>query len=227
MRNAATGFGYSYHVLPSLPSVRCPAAVSVVSKTRAELNADELLPEELSVTTNFSAKRLAEFSLGRACAHDILSSLGYANFPVRVAETRQPLWPTGLVGSISHAGDIAICAIVPAREVLSIGIDIETLTQESFDLLEEVMNETERAALPAKSGERPYLAKLFFSAKEAVFKCQFPLTGKWLEFKEVSLVPDFANRVFSTVIEIPGRSLTLTGTWDVSDQHILSVAWIT
>ncbi len=212
---------------PGLPSVRCPPAVSIASKTRDELTPNVLLPEERSVTTNFSEKRLVEFSLGRACAHEILSTLGYADFPVRMAETRQPVWPKDLVGSISHTGDIAVCVIAPAQEVAGIGVDIETLAQESFDLLEEVMSETERTTLLVTSGERPHLAKLLFSAKEAVFKCQFPLTGKWLEFKEVNLVLDFTNRVFSTQIETPSRSLALTGTWDISDQHILSVAWIT
>lgn len=211
---------------PSLPIVRCPPGVRVAAKSSSELNADVLLPEETKAANNFSEKRLTEYTLGRACAREILSTLGYADFPVRIGEARQPLWPKGLVGSISHAGDTAICAIAPARKITGIGIDIETITEETFDLLELVQSDDEHTALLALSNDCHYLAKLLFSAKESVFKCQFPLTGNWLEFKDVTLVLDIVNRIFSTKIQNQARTITITGTWDVSDRLILSMAWL-
>lgn len=200
--------------------------MSIACKTGAELNTVELLAEEATAATHFSRKRLAEFSLGRACAREILAALGYAEFPLRVGDARQPLWPPGLTGSISHAGDMAICAIAPVQDIAGIGIDIETVTHESFDLLEMVASSRERAAMTAMPADFHYLPKLLFSAKESVFKCQFPLTRQWLEFQDVSLALDFAHRGFATTITDRNETLAITGTWDVTDRYILTVAWL-
>jgi 4'-phosphopantetheinyl transferase EntD len=34
---------------------------------------------------------------------------------------------------------------------------------------------------------RPELATKFFCAKEAFYKCQYPVTGQWLDFHEVAV----------------------------------------
>lgn len=210
----------------SLPIVRCPEAVRVASKSGAELNDNMLLPEEASATANFSKKRLDEFTLGRVCAREVLATMGYAGFPVRVGDARQPVWPENLVGSISHTGDIAICAIARAQDIVGIGIDIELISPDSFDLLGIVASAKEHATLSPSLKHSSYMAKLLFSAKESVFKCQFPLTGKWLEFKDVTLTLDHESRQFETEIEVPGRTLGISGTWDMTAQYILTIGWI-
>lgn len=210
----------------SLPILRCPPTVMVCCKSASELNTDVLLAEEASATTNFSEKRLAEFKLGRACARELLTSLGYADFPVRVGESRQPLWPDGLIGSISHTREFALCAIAPQQQITGLGIDIEVIEQEAFDLLAMVTSSEELERIRAKVTGCHYLAKLLFSAKESVFKCQFTFTGEWLEFKDVSLNLDFVRRLFTTSIKDHDSLFNISGTWDVTDRHIVTAAWI-
>lgn len=212
-------------LLPPLPTLRCPAVAMLSSKTCAELKSDSLLPEEAIATKKFSQKRLTEFSLGRACARDILATLGYADFPVRVGEARQPLWPKGLVGSISHVDEIAVCAVASIQDLAGLGIDIETIATETFDLFEMVTSDAEQNSIIAAPAQCSYLAKLLFSAKEAVFKCQFPLTGKWLEFRDVTLNLDFSQRRFATTLPDRVGTFMVSGLWDINDQYIVSVAW--
>lgn len=211
---------------PPFPALRCPVAVRTANRTGAHLEPDVLLPEEASAAKHFSQKRLTEFSLGRACAHDVLSALGHADFPVRVGPARQPLWPKELVGSISHVANLAISAVAPIQDLAGLGIDIETIAEETFDLLKLVTSASEDSTITATATECTYLAKLLFSAKEAVFKCQFPLTGKWLEFRDVSLSLDFSQRQFSTILDGSADTVRISGAWEISDQYILSIAWI-
>ena len=210
----------------ALPLIRCPQAVRVIGKTADQLDAYELMQEEASAATKFSARRLREFKLGRACARELLVTLGFADFPVRVGSSRQPIWPAELTGSISHAGEIAICAIAAKQQVAGIGIDIEVIAPETFDLFATVASDAERERFPLQT-DCDYLAKLLFSAKESVFKCQFPLTGQWLDFKDVSLALDFANGRFMTAVTHQNNKLSIVGTWDISEQHIVTAAWIT
>ena len=216
----------STQLASTLPFLRCPPAVRVSCKIASALNEDVLLPEEASATTNFSQKRLAEFKLGRACVHEIFASLGFADVPLRVGESRQPLWPEGLVGSISHTGDIAICAIASKQDIAGIGIDIEAIESEAFDLLTMVASPAELERMHAPRASCNYLAKLLFSAKESVFKCQFTVTGKWRDFKDVNLELDFENKVFATSLKDYDNTINILGAWDVTTQHIVTAAWI-
>src|ERR1700692_4432176 len=61
-----------------------------------------LLPDEKQYHRGAVQKRAEEFAAGRACAHRLLAEFGIVDFPVKVAADRQPLWPEGLVGSITH-----------------------------------------------------------------------------------------------------------------------------
>jgi 4'-phosphopantetheinyl transferase EntD len=73
--------------------------------------------------------------------------------------------------------------------VIGIGIDAERDRPLPSAVAERVMDPVERAALGVEV-ERDGL--VVFSAKEAVFKALNPLTGRWLEFEDVTvrLAPD-------------------------------------
>src|SRR5208282_5779110 len=61
-----------------------------------------LLPEEAAYLGRSVPKRAQEFAAGRVCARRALAELGVVDFPLRVGEDREPLWPEGTVGSITH-----------------------------------------------------------------------------------------------------------------------------
>ena len=70
-------------------------------------------------------KRRREFVTARRCAREALASLGQAPGPIGVGPSREPQWPAGLVGSITHTRGFRAAAVAPQSVVASIGIDAE------------------------------------------------------------------------------------------------------
>jgi 4'-phosphopantetheinyl transferase EntD len=87
--------------------------------------------------------------------------------------------------------------VARAEDVRSIGIDLEPATPLKESLWRRVCTQKERDwlhELPAPG----LTGKILFSAKEAVYKCQYPLTSKFLGFHavEVELDDDSFRAVF-------------------------------
>ena len=132
-------------------------------------------------------KRRREFSAGRALAHALLDELGAPDTALLPGARRQPLWPTGFVGSISHADEA--CAVVVARsEALSlVGVDLEEDGPLPERVGEHVLRPEEVAGLVAVPGGAARAGRLAFSAKECVYKALAPRLDRVLEFQEVGL----------------------------------------
>lgn len=147
-----------------------------------------LHPLERVEVRNAVPKRVREFTAGRTCARIALERLGYENIAIPVGKRRQPVWPEGIAGSISHAGNHCIAAVCTRNHFTSLGVDIEQATPLSESLVDLVCSREERNRLANGAGSSTgLLAKFMFSAKEAVFKCLFPVYGEELEFHDVSL----------------------------------------
>ena len=162
---------------------------------------DALLPEEAERTRGFSPKRLAEYRATRHCARKALARLGIRNFPVLSAADRAPIWPEGVAGSITHTGDLEAgwcgVAVASKRDLSSLGIDAEDDTPLPDDIWEEVLTSAERDVLANLSRqERGLRAKIAFSAKEALYKCQYPLSGEFLGFQELAISLDTERTAF-------------------------------
>ena len=95
-----------------------PIAMSLSARERASLGPAD-------------AKRVCEFESGRAYAKRALAMLGVHNVDLPVGPSRAPLWPSGVVGSITHVmdsryGTFAGAAVARADAVQAVGIDFET-----------------------------------------------------------------------------------------------------
>ena len=135
------------------------------------------------------AKRRREYSAGRACARDAMATLGLAPVALPASRDRLPAWPPGIVGSITHDNRVAAAAVARRADgVRSVGIDLEPGEPLPGEIYDTVCLPEEMRWLGAQSEPaRGLLARALFSAKEAAFKCQFPLTGRMLEFDEVAV----------------------------------------
>lgn len=134
------------------------------------------------------AKRVGEFAAGRLCAREALAQLGIAGFPLLVGADRRPLWPEGVVGSITHTHGYGAAVAAPARQIRAIGVDAEVIGRVKPALWPKVCTPQEIAwleRLPQREQEQ--LAALVFSAKEAFYKCQYGLTQGWVGFQDVAL----------------------------------------
>ena len=148
-----------------------------------------LVGSENSSTTNMSPRRLVEFTAGRACARAALHELDMAPCAVPVGHNREPVWPDGTVGSITHSGEFAAAVAAPVSVLGAIGIDIEPAEPLEAELIARICLPTELSRLGDWT-DTPRWAKALFAAKEAVYKCLWPRTSLFLEFDEVELVLD-------------------------------------
>jgi 4'-phosphopantetheinyl transferase EntD len=152
--------------------------------TRAQ---SALFPEEEALVSDASPSRRLEFLEGRACAHAALRKLGYDEAPILRGKDRQPRWPSGFVGSISHTD--SFCAVAVARETdcAGLGLDVETDLPVSEDFARRVCSERELLRC-AQHGSSAQLARVVFSAKESVYKLQHPLSGIVLYWRDLEVL---------------------------------------
>ena len=149
---------------------------------------------DLDPVINAVTSRQREYIAGRVLARELLDRIGVNAQTIASGPKREPLWPTGIVGSISH--NERSCAVVVAQNsvVTSVGIDIETIGRIARHLWANLFTEEETEHLlqlePAAQSRQ---ATVFFSIKEAFYKYQFPLTQSWVGFRDVSVHQEDAS----------------------------------
>jgi 4'-phosphopantetheinyl transferase EntD len=147
-----------------------------------------LHPAEAQCVARAVPKRLGEFAAGRACAHAALAQLQIADYPLRMGAEREPLWPAGIVGSITHSGSFCGAALARSAEIMGLGVDVEQRSAVRPELWRAVSTAQELEWLHRlPEAQARTMAAVVFSAKEAFFKCQFPLTRQWLGFAHVAI----------------------------------------
>lgn len=88
------------------------------------------------------------------------------------------------MGSITHTETWCAAAVGPAGRFRSIGLDAEPAAPLDGELWATVLTPEERQWLAHRPPRhRGTLARLLFSAKEAAFKCQYPITRALLDFE--------------------------------------------
>ena len=141
-------------------------------------------------------KRRREFAAGRRAARMALVTMGHPSVHLPIGENRAPIWPDGVVGSISHSDTICIAVTAPSRQIAAIGVDVEDDRLLSPELEPLICTPTEREWLARHpKHHRRRMGMLVFSAKEAAFKCQFALSHRMLGFDalEIHLSDDIGH----------------------------------
>jgi len=147
-----------------------------------------LTKPELAFISHCAPKRIDDFTRGRACAHRGMSELGLREVSLLAGEKREPLWPEDIVGSITHTTGFAAAVVARRREIEALGIDCEVIDSVGPDLWERICTPVERERLGQLPQEQARQhAALIFAAKEAFYKCQFPMSHEWVGFEDVSI----------------------------------------
>jgi len=163
-----------------------PFPIGVGIRRRANTTPALHALEEQSLGPRAVERRRVYFSMGRAAARDALAEFGIYGVAIERGPSGEPLWPEGVVGAISHAGDLAIALVGRQDDYAGLGIDVEQLSR----------GLTARAArLVCTPAEMEWVnpeadttrLTMLFSAKEAVFKALFPIEGVWLGFADAEL----------------------------------------
>lgn len=189
-----------------------------------------LFPEEEKVIERAVDKRRREFTTARLCARTALGKLGLPPAPILPGPRGAPQWPQGVVGSITHCEGYRGAVLGSSAEVWTVGIDAEPNGPVPGGVLEAIALPEERAELRRLSAGHPHVHwdRMLFSAKESVYKAWFPLTGRWLDFHEASIVFDPSARTFSARLLVPGPQVngtrlgSFSGRWMVDRGLILT-----
>ena len=138
-----------------------------------------------------SVSRKEHYRSGRICAGEVLSKLGTLGQPVlRDPQTREPLWPEGISGAITHCGKWAAAAAGKTSDVSGIGIDLEDLERQVDSRISRHVCIPEEQKWLQECGE-DFLEqnlKIIFSAKESIFKAFFPYTRTYLHFHDARIL---------------------------------------
>lgn len=173
-------------------------------------------PDENIHVAGSVEKRRRDFALGRACARAALAELGHGDAVIAKGADGAPLWPPGLVGSITHTGGYAAALIGESRNFAGIGVDAEQAGGVTRDLWPRLFTAAEQEMLRTQAD--PLLAAtLVFSAKEASYKA-WALKGA-LDFREIEVALEEGGFVAAR----PGARLR--GRYVLEKGVVLVAAW--
>jgi 4'-phosphopantetheinyl transferase EntD len=163
----------------------------------------ELAEGEAELIARAVASRRREFSTGRRLARRLLAERGVVAGPILRDDDRVPIWPAQFTGSISHSRDYAVVALCAAEDCFGVGVDVEPDEPVQPGIERIVCTEAERRWLDAADTEetaRGRRVKLFFSAKEAVYKAFYPRVRVFWGFHDVTLELDEPSGRFDAIL---------------------------
>lgn len=166
-----------------------------------------LFAEEETVIARAMDNRRREFTTVRHCARQALAALGRPAGPLLPGERGAPIWPDGVVGSMTHCTGYRAAAVADRGDVASLGIDAEPHGPLPDRVVQAVALPRERRMLAGLARREPsvHWGRLLFSAKESVYKAWFPLTRTWLGFEEAEVEIDPVSGAFHARLLKEGR----------------------
>ncbi|WP_199609996.1 4'-phosphopantetheinyl transferase family protein [Flocculibacter collagenilyticus] len=145
-------------------------------------------------------KRQAEFLIGRYCAQQVLKHFKINALSIPVGTQRQPIWPQGVVASISHTDSIGMCALGIDNDTDFLGVDVERWLDlhTAAEIKQSIINIDEEHLLQSYSINDQYfsfeqLLTITFSAKETLFKALHKYVGQFFGFEAAEVVEFCAN----------------------------------
>jgi enterobactin synthetase component D len=185
-------------LLGPAPHPRCPGAVGVaLALPRLAALIDiarvEGLPADIAASV---PRRRLSYVAGRLCAEHALRRLGTGG-PVGRGAGREPLWPAGVLGTITHTDATACALVAPAERAgrtearYGLGIDSQTIVDEDGlgAVLSVCCTPAERGPLLEgfAAGERGLAGTIVFALKEAFYKAIHPTVGRFVDFDELEV----------------------------------------
>ena len=136
------------------------------------------------------------------------------------ASIRISHWPSGIAGSISHAGDTVGAAVCLQSNYRGIGLDIAEFAAVTKELFSLILTKDDANNSRGLSGSS--LATLIFCCKESVYIAVNPITSEFLDLADVSI--KIGNNCFSAKCDVGKASSQLVasgrGILDVNDSIV-------
>ncbi len=140
-------------------------------------------------------RRKIQFLAGRHCAKKALADAALPSC-VDIGQNSDltPKWPTDIVGSITHTSSFVAAVVAPRSQFGSIGLNSEKIFSQvtARNLWQVVLTKREIASFEWKYkrnfSPETYVS-LIFSAKEAVYKCFYPVKRFRLHYQDIMIEP--------------------------------------
>lgn len=208
-----------------------PASVAS-AEVCGHLDGVVLFAQEQRLVEGAVGARRRAFATGRGCARHALGTLGVAPEPILRDEHGAPLWPEGVVGSITHCDGYCAAAVAWMRDARSIGVDAEPNLEMPKGVLERIALPAERAWLGDYAAAHPTISwdRLLFSIKEAVYKARYPLVQGGLDFVGPLVMVDPLQGTFTAQAQdgepAQRQPSTLSGRWRAQDGLLVSATFV-
>ena len=204
-----------------------PPEVAVASETDPSVAGPLFACEEAAVHHAIASRR-TEFAVGRTCARRALAQLGAAPAPICVGTMREPLWPEGFVGSITHCRSFWAAAAARSSALSALGLDAAINRSLEPKIRERIAASDEEAVLVRRADPEVCWDAVLFCAKEAVFKAWWPLRRQWLGFGDARVVLDEAAGTFHADVAPGGGDSveSLRGRFAVDGELVISAVVI-
>jgi 4'-phosphopantetheinyl transferase EntD len=152
---------------------------------------------EVALIAGAVLARRREFCAGRSYARRALSRLRIAPTAILRTQTRAPAWPQGVVGSISHSGQVCGVIVALADRLRAVGLDLEHQPALPQDTIAMVCGSDELQKASQALDAEPHVAAVrIFSIKESVYKAYRPAANEFLDFHDVHVEVDAARATF-------------------------------
>jgi 4'-phosphopantetheinyl transferase EntD len=148
--------------------------------------------------------RVQEFVGARACAEESLKHFKIQQAIILKSDSGAPIWPSNIVGSLSHSKNTAMSISVGADKFHGVGLDIETIIHDDRreTISKKVTRQEDEALLLNYKDTINEIMTLIFSAKESLYKCINPITNIFFGFEHAYLNQiDIESRKFSIVLD--------------------------
>lgn len=179
-------------------------------------------------------KRKAEFFAGRYAAQQAMKKLKVEKTTVGIGQHRNPIWPAGLVGSITHTTSQAICVIARNTDYKSLGIDLaDQISIVTANNIKDCIIQTHEvealSKLPLPFEKSLTLA---FSAKESLFKALYPHVGFYFEFHAAEICEieikthTFLMRLTQDINNFLVKNMVFKGHFEIQSDTIFTSIFI-
>ena len=138
-----------------------------------------------------------------------------------------PLWPRGYTGSLTHTDGLRAAVAASTRHVRSLGLDAEPAEPLPEGVLRSIASETEAAMVRQMQADGyGWADRLLFCAKEATYKCWYPMTRRWLGFDEaeIELRPD--GTFISQLLARPSPVPVFEGRWVHRHGYVVASTYV-
>jgi len=196
------------------------------------LHIDQRLEHPLKIA-QARVERKNEYLCGRVLAQAVLNHHFSLDQPITSMHEPLPIWPSHVLGSISHSQNKLIVAL--SNNAIYLGIDIEHWVTSEFakESAHLILTPSEFALWKTRACEFFDFAgyvSLIFSIKESLYKAVYPTAKQYIDFLEASIIDiNFENQTLTLnfLLEIQQRYQLLEqyqGGWTIEQDHIMT--WV-